>query len=188
MDDDAELMRLTADGEELAFRRLVEKYQKEIYNFFLRSVGGNREDAEDLTQQLFINLYNSAKRYSQTSSFRTYIYRIARNLLISHYRKGSSREFLSIEEMEEVGASIEDGGNSVSPIENLKSKELSEAFMRALSELPDEWRVILELRIGRGLSYKEIADITGKSLSSIETIIFRARSRLADELKDFLAG
>jgi len=51
--------------------------------------------------------------------------------------------------------------------------------------LPDEWRMILELRVGRGLSYREISEVTGRSVSAVETIIFRARSILFEKLKDF---
>jgi len=185
MHDDADLMRLTAEGDESAFRRLVEKYEKELYNFFLRAVGGDRDDAADLTQQLFINLYNSAGRYKPTSSFKTFIYRIARNIAISHYRRSSSVESVSIEELEDEGVQVEEFSAETNPLENLQSRELDSAFVKALGSLPEEWRVILELRVGRDLSYKEIAEITGRSLSSVETIIFRARSKLAEELKDF---
>jgi len=185
MRDDAELMRLTAEGDESAFRKLVERYHRVIFNFFLRTVG-DRDDAADLTQQLFINLYNSAKKYREISSFKTYIYRIARNIAVSHYRKGSVVESVSIDDLADEGVQIEEKSDAVDPMENLKEGELRSAFKRALFSLPEEWRVILELRVSRGLSYKEIAEITGRSVSSIETIIFRARVKLADELEEFL--
>jgi len=185
MRDDAELMKSTARGDENAFRQIVERYQKEIFNFFLRITGGNSDDAEDLTQNLFINLYRSASRYKPTSSFRTYIYRIARNLAISHFRSSGGRYFVSIDESSDEGVELVEQSPAVDPVRHVEAGELSEAYKEALMALPDEWRMILELRVGRGLSYKEISEVTGKSVSAVETIIFRARSALVEKLKDF---
>ena len=85
MEDDI-LVRQAREGDTGAFRKLVETYQHEIYNYFVRSTG-SVEDAEDLTQQCFINFYNSLKTYRRTASLRTFMYRIATNLAISHSRK-----------------------------------------------------------------------------------------------------
>ena len=98
MDDDAALMKRVAQGEAGAFRLIVERYEKRIYNFFVRSTG-SREDAEDLTQQLFLNLYDSASRYKPRSSFKTFIYRIASNLAVSFSRKQKLRRSLSLEQL-----------------------------------------------------------------------------------------
>jgi len=187
IDDDAGVMRLVAEGDTHAFRLLVEKYQGEIYNFFLRSTG-NREDAEDLAQQLFVNVYRSAHRYRPTASFRTFLYRIATNLAISLSRKRTARPESSLEQAVEVGFQPPSGAADADPAACAERRELQHAYMRALAGLPADWRAAIELRVGRGFSYREIAGIMGRSVAAVESIIFRARERLARELKAFRAG
>jgi RNA polymerase sigma-70 factor (ECF subfamily) len=181
MDDDAALMQRVAKGETDAFRLIVERYEKPIYNFFVRSTG-NREDAEDLAQQLFLNLYDSASRYEPRSSFKTFIYRIASNLAVSFSRKQKLRRSLSLEQLSETGFEPVSGRPGADPAREFERKELEGRYREALLRLPAEWRTAIELRVGRELSYGEIADAMGKSLSAVESILFRARERLAREM------
>ena len=184
MGDDAELMRRVACGDTGAFHILVENHQKGIYNFFLRSTG-RIEDAEDLTQQLFINLFRAAHRYRPTASFKTYIYKIAANMAVSFARMRKRKTAVSLDEMKEEGYEPVYRVGKVDPVAFVEEKELEEAYVRALVSLPQDWRTAIELKVGRGFSYKEIAEVMGKSVSAVESIIFRARERLADELKRF---
>jgi RNA polymerase sigma-70 factor (ECF subfamily) len=184
IDDDASLMRSVRDGDADTFRALVEKYQGEIFNFFLRSAG-NVEDAEDLTQQLFVNLYRSARRYRPTASFRTFLYRIATNMAISSARRRSVRKSVSLEKIAENGYEPASGAADADPAAYAERNELRRAYRGALSELPVDWRTAIELRVGRGFSYREIAEIMGRSVSAVESLIFRARERLAKELEAF---
>ena len=181
MDDDAALMQRVARGEADLFRLIVERYEKRIYNFFVRTTG-NREDAEDLTQQLFLNLYKSASRYRPESSFKTFIYRIASNLAVSFSRKQKLRRSLSLEQLSETGFEPVAGRPGADPAREYERKELGRRYREALLRLPAEWRTALELRVGRELSYKEVAEAMGKSVSAVESIIFRARERLAEEM------
>jgi RNA polymerase sigma-70 factor (ECF subfamily) len=181
MDDDAALMQRVARGETDAFRVIVERYEKRIYNFFIRTTG-NTEDAEDLTQQLFLNLYSAASRYERTASFKTFIYRIASNLAVSFSRKQKLRRSLSLEQLAETGFEPVAGRPGADPAREYERKELGRRYREALLRLPAEWRTALELRVGRELSYREIAESMGKSVSAVESILFRARERLAEEM------
>ena len=181
MDEDAALMQRAARGDTDAFRLIVERYEKRMYNFFFRSTG-SREDAEDLTQQLFLNLYRSASGYKPESSFKTYIYRIASNIAVSFSRKQKLRRFLSLEQLSETGFDPVSGRPGADPARAYERKELDRNYREALLRLPADWRVALELRVGRELSYAEIAEAMGKSLSAVESILFRARERLAEEM------
>ena len=181
MDDDAALMQRAAKGETNAFRVIVERYEKRIYNFFIRTTG-NREDAEDLTQQLFLNLYSTASRYKPKSSFKTFIYRIASNLAVSFSRKQKLRRSFSLEQLRETGFEPVSGRAGADPAREYERKELGRMYRDALLRLPAEWRTALELRAGRDLSYAEIADAMGKSVPAVESILFRARERLAGEM------
>ena len=181
MDDDAALMQRAAKGETNAFRVIVERYEKRIYNFFIRTTG-NREDAEDLTQQLFLNLYSTASRYKPKSSFKTFIYRIASNLAVSFSRKQKLRRSFSLEQLRETGFEPVSGRAGADPAREYERKELGIMYRDALLRLPAEWCTALELRAGRDLSYAEIADAMGKSVPAVESILFRARERLAGEM------
>lgn len=177
-------MLRTASGDEHAFMILVNRHQKDLYNFFLRSTA-SAEDAEDLTQQLFINLHRNAGRYKRGSSFRTYIFRIAANLAISHARKRKKAEHISLEKMIDEGMPEIFAGDDDGPSRYAENRELMRRYLGALEGLPDDWRTIMDLRVKEGFSYREIARFTGKSVASVESIIFRARERLARELEEF---
>ena len=183
MDDDTALMQRVAKGETDLFRVIVERYEKRIYNFFVRTTG-NREDAEDLTQQLFLNLYRAASRYQPTSSFKTFIYRIASNLAVSFSRRQKHRRSLSLEQLGETGFEPPTRRPAADPAREYERKELSRRYREILLGLPAEWRTALELRVGRELSYREIAEVMGKSVSAVESILFRARERLAEEMRE----
>ena len=181
MDDDAALMQRVSGGNTQAFRILVERYQKQIYNFFLRSTG-SVEDAEDLAQQLFLNLYASASRYKPTASFKTFIYRIASNMAVSFARTARIRNSVPLAILAEGGIEPPAKRPDEDPARELERRELMRSYSEALLRLPAEWRAAIELRVGRELSYSEIAAAMGKSVSAVESILFRARERLAEEM------
>jgi RNA polymerase sigma-70 factor (ECF subfamily) len=176
-------MQRAKEGDSEAFRQLVEGYSGEIYNYFIRSTG-SVEDSEDLTQKCFINLYNSLGRYRRSASLRTFLYRIATNLAISFSRKRKSP--LSLDLLVEGGYDPASVSSSDRPEDIAHARELQRAYLEILAKLPAEWALILDLRIAREMSYKEIADSVGRSVSSVESILFRARERLSAELAPYL--
>ncbi len=184
MEDDI-LMQRVKEGDSEAFRQLVERYQGEIYNYFIRSTG-SVEDSEDLTQQCFVNLYNSLDRYKRKASIRTFLYRIATNLAISFSRKRKSP--LSLDILVEGGYDPASSSSSDRPEDLAYARELQKAYLDALAKLPTEWALILDLRIGKELSYKEIAESVGRSASSVESILFRAREKLSEEMAPYLGA
>lgn len=182
MDADADLMQRVAGGDTDAFRALVERNEKAAYNFFLRLTGIS-EDAEDLTQELFVALFRAAGRYRPEAPFRAYFYRIATNLAMSHLRKRKLRAAVSIDAMIESGFDVSSSRREDDPAASVDSREIRRAYEAALAKLPHEWRIALELRIARELSYEEIAAAMGKSVSAVESILFRARERMAGEME-----
>jgi RNA polymerase sigma-70 factor (ECF subfamily) len=183
MDDDARLMQLVSQGDDDAFRIIVERYQKAAFNFFLR-LTGSVEDSEDLTQELFVKIHSTASRYRPEALFRAYLFKIASNLAMSHLRKRKLRASVSVDEMLEAGGDVPSERHSDNPAAAFDGREMGRKYMRALSRLPEEWRVAIELRVGRELSYEEIARAMGKSVSAIESILFRARERIVEEMQD----
>jgi RNA polymerase sigma-70 factor, ECF subfamily len=183
MDDDADLMRRIAGGEAGAFRALVERYEKTGYNFFLR-LTGVPEDAEDLTQELFIAIFRSAGRYRSDAPFKAFFYRIASNLSASHLRKRKLRAAPSIDEMTERGFDVASTRHEDDPALALGGREMRRRYEEALAGLPRDWRIALELRVTGELTYEEIAGAMGKSVSAIESILVRARERIAGKLDE----
>ncbi|MDZ7861039.1 MAG: sigma-70 family RNA polymerase sigma factor [Candidatus Krumholzibacteriota bacterium] len=183
--DDTELMFMTAEGDKRAFRELVERYQSPMYNFFFRSTA-SREDAEDLTQKLFLNLYKSSGKYRKRSSFKTYIYKIASNLAISFARKKKNRTVIPFDQEEEFGKLSDELPHGRDQFLDIQASELEESLKAALVKLPPDLSAAIDLRVKKGFSYREIAEIMGKSISAVESMIFRARKILLVELKEFL--
>jgi len=187
MDADADLMRRIAQGDETAFRALVERHEKSAYNYFLR-LTRVPEDAEDLTQELFIAIFKAARGYRPDAPFTAYFYRIASNLAMSHLRKRKLRAASSIDEMVAGGIDPPSGRHEDDPAASLAGRELRRRYEEAFAGLPEDWRIALELRVGRELPYREIAAAMGKSVPAVESILFRARERLAAELEGFMGG
>jgi RNA polymerase sigma factor (sigma-70 family) len=181
MNDDADLMRRIAAGDSGAFRVLVERYEKPAFRFFLR-LAGSPEDAEDLTQELFVAIFRSASRYTSDAPFSAFLYRIASNLSASHLRRRKLRAAPSIDEMAERGVDVETTRHEDDPALAFGGREMRRRYETALADLPRDWRIALELRVTGELTYEEIAAAMGKSVKAIESILVRARERLAGTL------
>ncbi len=176
-DPDASLMLAVASGDEAALRILIQKWQNPLINFFYRSVN-SRPLAEDLTQVLFIKIYQAAPRYEPTAKFSTYLFAIARRLLINEFRKQQRKPLETVDPA--------DLGGSVSGRRPLQTMEIEEAFQLALGELPDNHREAILLFKQQEFSYQEIAESMGATESSVKTWIFRARQKLKASLKVLL--
>lgn len=175
-DADVEAMRRLAGGDQRALRELVTRWQNPLINFFYRSLQ-SYETAEDLTQTTFVRLYRAAGRYRPQAKFSTYLFQIARRLLINEYRRRSRKPLDTVDPVEL--------GGSVSGRAPLKQMELEEAFSVALQSLPENQQTALLLLKQQELSYEEIAEAMGASVSSVKTWIHRARTRLRELLADF---
>lgn len=175
-DMDSACLRALAAGDRSAFASVVERWQTRLINFFYRSTR-NRADAEDLAQETFLELYRAAPRYTARGTFNAFIFTLARRRLIDRYRKSARRplEFIDPTDfvMQQQAEQI-DG-----------TREIEEAFHRALATLPENQRSAILLLQQQGLSYDEIAESLNASLSSVKTWIHRARTHLREALQDF---
>lgn len=165
-----------AGGDREAFSGLVQRWQTRLINFFYRSTG-NRADAEDLAQETFIELYRVAPRYEARGSFKAFVFTLARRRLIDDYRKKSRRPLDFIDPTDFIMQQQAE--------EHDCSREIEEAFHRALAKLPDKHRLAILMRQQQGLSYEEIAQALNASISSVKTWIHRARTSLRTELSEY---
>ena len=174
---DEDLMMAVGTGDTQALHRLIERWQGPLINFFYRSLQ-NVQTAEDLAQMTFIRVYRAAPRYRAEAKFSTWLFQIARRLLINEYRRQSRKPADTTDPADLQG--------STSGRDPLALKEVEEAFAQALETLPENQKTALLLLKQQELSYEEIADIMGASISAVKTWIHRGRTRLKALLKDVL--
>lgn len=178
-------------GDRDAFRQLVEKYQKRVFRLvfgLLRSA----EDAEDVTQEVFVKAYFSLKNFQGKSSFYTWLYRIAYNMTIDFRRSQASRaasvtvEYdVNREHEDNVESGLAGAVQDVGPQETLLRKEKVRYISRAIDQLSDEHKAVVILREVDGLSYEEISRTVGVSLGTVMSRLHYARRKLQQSLKDY---
>ena len=175
-DTDEQLIALIAEGDEQAFEHIMQKYQQAVFNTIYRYTG-SRDDVQDLAQEIFIKVWRNAGKFKGKSKFSTWLYRIVANHCIN-YRRRRRKDHVSLDEMTEKGQTPE--SLKVEPDWEMRRKVGK--VRKAVDELPDRQRMALVLSQFEGRSYKEIAEIMKVSLSSVESLIFRARSALKHKL------
>jgi RNA polymerase sigma-70 factor (ECF subfamily) len=171
---DDELMARIAKGDEEAFRELVLRWEDRVFAFCLRSLG-SRGDAEDLSQETFIRVYRSARRYRPRGRFTAWLFRIAGNLC----RNAIRRQRPAHEITTDLPAPETDR-----PDITLQRKEFARAVREAVACLPDRQRIAVVLRRYEGFSYQEIAEALDTTVSAVESLLHRASERLRQELHD----
>ncbi len=183
-DADVSLMKQVADGSEHAFRMIVEKWQKPLMNYFFRSCN-NTYSAEDMAQLTFVKLYKARESYANyqaenvdnkpKAKFSTYLFSIARNVLISEHRKNSIRPADPADPHEMNFVDERRGESAIT--------ELEEIFYAELESLPENQRTAILLLKQQEISYEEIADIMQVNIQSVKTWIHRARTTLREALE-----
>ena len=176
MDNGACSYRRFLDGDDVAFVEIIKDY-KDGLQIYLCSITGNVFAAEDLTEDTFVKIITKKPRFSGKSSFKTWLYTIGRNMAIDFLRKNSCNEEISTEELAEIRS--EERLLEEACIKEEEKRELH----KALKRLNPIYRQALWLTYFEELSNKETADIMKKSVHNIETILYRARKALKEELK-----
>jgi len=180
---DDEVVRRVLSGEEDLFRVLIRRYQTRILGYVARMVG-SREDALDLSQEVFIKVFAALERYDPRYKFSTWLFRIAGNAAIDHLRKRRPRT-VSLEGADPgVGgvSSTEYRSQDLDPYGQLRNVERGEAISRAIEALPAEFRELITLRHFVGLSYEQIAEVKDMPLGTVKNKLFRARAVLKERL------
>ena len=179
-ESDEDLLKRAAQGDEQAFEELVRRYQQAVFNTIYRYTG-NRDDVQDLAQEVFVKVWRRAAQFKGRSKFSTWLYRIAVNHAINHRRK-NRHPHVSLDELSEQG-SLPDP-LIVEP--DWEKRRKVALVRRAVDELPERQRAALVLAQFEGRSYREIAEILGVSVSSVESLIWRARRGLKEKLARIL--
>ncbi|HYV83321.1 MAG TPA: sigma-70 family RNA polymerase sigma factor, partial [Pyrinomonadaceae bacterium] len=166
-DSDRDLVATAVSGVEGSFEELVRRYQRPISAYVYRMVG-NYESALDLTQEIFIKVYNSLRRYRSEFKFSTWIYKIAHNAAIDHLRRTATREQSLVmgPENDQFDLPVESG--RLSPEQESERKERRGEIESVVRTLPGNYRELIILRHSQDLSYEEIVEVTGLPLGTVK--------------------
>ena len=179
-DDDA-LMMGVAQGEEAAFRLLVQRWEGQVLAFAIHMLG-SREEAEDLVQDTFVKVFRSAAGYRASGQFHGWLFRIAGNLARSKLRRRKIVRWISFDP-----AAHETAGPGPTPEEVLMAGQTAGQVQAALARLPGRQRQALVLHRFQGMRYKEIAVTMQTSLAGVESLIQRGMVALRQDLVQEMA-
>ena len=176
---DGELLTKAIAGREDSFEELVRRYQRPITNYVYRMVG-NYDAALDVTQEVFIKVYNSMSRYSSEYKFSTWLYKISHNAAIDYLRRNSN-QLQSLESENSYGTfQLQFESKRPSPEIERQRSEWREEIDAAVKCLPTGYRELILLRHTQDLSYEEIAEITNLPLGTVKNRLFRAREMMRE--------
>jgi len=187
--EDTALMQKVRHGDMDAFQVLVERHQERVVGTIAKMLG-DRFEAEDIAQTVFIRVWKSAARYRPTARFTTWLLTITRNLVFNEMRRRHRHpvDAMETEEMP-LGAHGRHADSSVvSPAVHLQMMELEDAIETAIALLPEPQRMTLILRRYEELPYEEIAKVMGTSIPAVKSLLFRARKELQKLLAGYLAS
>lgn len=188
--DDLELVTRAQEKSAEAFETLVLRYQDRVFNTAFRFTG-DRSLAEDITQEVFLKVFGSLKKFLKKSSFSTWLYRITVNACTSHWRRQGAQK--RGKEVPLPGGSEESGKAAFDPPSDVERPE--EAMLRdernrivqeAILGLEEEFRVVVVLRDIEGFSYEDIAEIIERPVGTVRSRLHRARNELKEKLSRLL--
>lgn len=182
---DDEIIRLILDGDSEIFRLIVDRYRNMVFRTCIGFIH-NKDDADDLTQEIFIQAYQSLGRFRQESSFSTWLYRIAVNASLNRVKRSPFSLFR--QHSERYHGDNEDDRTIISVPDNddpekiLIRREHQKLVQKALDSLPENQRIAIVLSKYDDLSQKEIADIMGTTEGAVEALLQRAKANLRKKL------
>lgn len=176
MEEDLHWVSQVLSGDKQAYAHIIHKYKNPLYATILRMTR-NPQDAQDLVQEAFIKIYHQLDKYEQKGSFSSWLYRVAINHCMDEFRKKSYK--VKSEEINELHAI-----NSNHPEIVFLKKEKQRQLERLIATLPEEERLIILLRYVNELSYSEISESLGLSLSSVRNKLHRAKKKMREQVSE----
>lgn len=190
-DPDVQLMLRVRSGDEQAFARLVSNYQDRLISVFANLVG-NRETAEDLTQEVFLRIYRARHGYQPQAKFSTWVFRIANNLASNARRSRGRRKEVQLKTQESgpLGARPAEqllaDKSGLMPTRLLDRHELQEHVREAMEALGERQQMALLLHRFEGMSYNDIAETMEMTPQAIKSLLSRARESLRMRLESYV--
>jgi RNA polymerase sigma-70 factor, ECF subfamily len=176
-DLDHDAMEAASKGEQWAFEHIVSKYQGSLINYFLRFTQ-NLDTAKELSQEVFLRLYQARDRYRPETKFSTYLFTIAHNLAINEIFVKKRPETSADDNVPVESTPSNHRGPEQSLIDSEQTRQINEALAR----LSFRERSAVIMKYTEGLSYIEIAEITGSSIPAVESLLSRAKEKMRKHL------
>jgi RNA polymerase sigma-70 factor (ECF subfamily) len=171
MSSDEELIKKYLKGDEKSLEVLIKRYLKPIYSFSFSFVL-NQQDAEDLTQEIFLKMWRNLKKFKKEKNFKSWLFTIAKNTCFDFLRKKKRSLILNVENLEIIA------DFTPSLIEMFEKENLMEKLKREIEELPFKMKQVMDLYYNSGLNFREISEILGEPVNTIKSRHRRAISKL----------
>ncbi len=187
MEDDI-LVAKVKQGNIQAFDQLVKRYHSRIYTLTYQMTS-NREDAEDLTQDIFVKAFEAMPSFKGNSSFYTWLYRIGVNKTINYRKKRNKKRTISLDAFDQeikTDEACHGLSSKGSPLRNLSLRELQIKLNQAMQKLSEKHRVVVVMHDMQGIPHNEIAKVVGVSVGTVRSRLFYARQLLQSELGDYI--
>ena len=189
-DPDVRLMVQVRGDVAGAFETLVERYQNRLVGILFHLVG-NREEAEDLCQEVFLRIYKARKGYRPRAKFSTWLFTIANNLALNHLRSKGRNPSVPIgsggNDSQAVASVAQQlAGREGTPSAQMRQAELADLVREALAVLNEDQKLAVLLNKFEEMSYAEIADVMGRSPAAVKSLLARARNQLREQLEPYL--
>lgn len=183
--EDVACMLKVKGGDVAAFEELVERHKSSVIGTIYRMLG-DLDESHDLAQRVFIRVWSSAPRYEPSAKFTTWLFTITKNLVYNESRRRKRRPHYSLEAQAEDFHLAMPDTTAVEPDDALLHVEMQEAIDKAMEKLPERQRMALVLRRFEHMPYEEISKAMDLTVSSVKSLLFRARLQLREELKAYL--
>jgi len=175
---DSELIREFKNGDIKGYNEIVRKYQQQVY-WVIRKMVNSHDDADDITQEVFIKIYTALNDFREDSNLFTWLYRIATNYAINHIRKAKVKNTISVELVSEP---IESNDKSTGDLMDEERRRI--ILEKAIETLPPKQRAVFNLRYYDELPYEEISKILKKSVGGIKANYFHAVKKIGEYVKE----
>ena len=176
-ESDESLMLLYQQGDQAAFETLYRKYKDVLYRYFLKHCS-DRQQSEELYQEVWIKLINSAARYTPKAKFKTYLFTIAHNTLVDFYRKAKPAQTIEFEDAEMTEDFTSNPATLALPEDEFTLKQKAKQLMNALEELPADQKETALLHFEEDMSVQEIAEITQVKTETAKSRLRYAKNKL----------
>lgn len=186
MTTETELIAQLKKGDEAAFKSIVEQWKDMVYNTSLGIVQ-NETEAEDITQDVFIKVFENISSFKGESKFSTWLYRIATTTSLDHLRSKKRKKRFGF--IFSLGSDESNESNQVPDFQHpgikLDNKERAKVLFSAISQLPEYQKAAYTLHKLESLSYKEISEVMNTTVAAVESLLSRANGNLRKQLEDY---
>lgn len=172
------IQEIKLNGSESAFAKLMKKYQDRVYWLVRRTIN-DHDDADEITQEVFITVYEKIHQFREESQFFTWLYRIASNKILMFLRKKKMKEMIGLDHLVELLGSKEENAE-----DKMIRVEWNDSLKQAIQSLPEKQRIVFNLRYYDELTYEEMSDILKTSVGGLKANYFHAVQKIKEQMEN----